>query len=178
MWGETFRRLFYKPLAYTNRRLDYQFAYQQGPGEDWQDISLIIYWGNKPIAIWPLSFSIKDGRRMLTSQGLPVWPPVFVENCPSTSRKRISKDCQNVANAISVDSQLNLWESGKSFDESLGMSDWHIESMARDASCQLRHEMYLDLRQTMMNIKGIFEKVLICSSYQAHECRLSMCLTQ
>jgi len=99
--------------------LDYQIAYQQGPSEDWQDISLIIYWGNKPIALWPLSFSIKDARHMLTSQGLPVLPPVFVENCPSTSRKRIVKDCQNVANAISVDSQLNSWESGESFAESL-----------------------------------------------------------
>ena len=158
MWGETFSRLFYKPLAYTNRRLDYQFAYQQGPGEDWQDISLIIYWGNKPTALWPLSFLIKDGRRMLTSQGLPVLPPVFVENCPSTSRTRIVKNCQNVANAISVNSQLNSWESAESFDESLGMSDWHIESMAREASCQLRHELYLDLRQTTVETKRHFRK--------------------
>lgn len=158
LWEETFGKLSYKPVVYSNASLDYQLAYQSGHGGDWQDISLIIYWDNKPAALWPLSYSYKDGQSKLTSQGLSVLPPVFVADCPVISRKRIVKSCQDLANAISVEAEMSLWVSGESFDESLGMSDWHIESMMRDSSCQLRHELYLDLCPDLAEIKRNFRK--------------------
>lgn len=158
LWEETFGRLSYKPVVYSNSSLDYQFAYQSGHGGDWQDISLVLYWDNKPVALWPLSYSFKDGQSKLTSQGLPVFPPVFVADCPAISRKRIIKSCLDLANAISAEAEMGSWVSGESFDESLGMSDWHIESMMRDASCQLRHELYLDLRPDLAEIKRNFRK--------------------
>lgn len=158
LWEESFGRLSYKPVAYSNASLDYQFAYQQGHGGRWRDISLIIYWDNKPTALWPLSFSIKDGQSMLTSQGLPVLPPIFVTDCPSISRKRITKICLDLANAISVAAKLDSWESGESFDDSVGMSYWHVESMRRGAVCNLHHELYLDLRPDIAEIKRNFRR--------------------
>jgi FemAB family protein len=158
LWEETFARLLYKPVAYSSGSLNYQLAYQSGHGGDWQDISLIIYWDNKPVALWPLSYSIKDGQSKLTSHGLPVLPPAFVADCPAISRKRIVKSCQDLANAIADEAEISSWMSGESFDESLGMSDWHIESMMRDASCQLRHDLYLDLRPELAEIKRNFRK--------------------
>lgn len=158
LWEESFGRLSYKPLAYSNASLDYLFAYQQGHGGSWRDISLIIYWDNKPTALWPLSFSIKDGQSMLTSQGLPVLPPIFVTDCPSISRKRITKICLDLANAISVAAKLDSWESGESFDDSVGMSYWHVQSMRRGAVCNLHHELYLDLRPDLAEIKRNFRR--------------------
>lgn len=158
LWEETFSRLSYKSEAYSNASLDYQFAYQCGHGGDWQDMSLIICWDNKPAALWPLSFSFKDGQPMLTSQGRAVFPPIFVVDCPVISRKRIIKTCLDLANSISIASKINAWESSESFANSVGMSDWHIESMARDTVCNLRHELFLDLRPDIAEIKKTFRK--------------------
>ena len=63
-----------------------------------------------------------------------------------------------MANAIAIKAGLNSWESSESFNQSLGMSDWHIESMRRDATCQISHELYLDLRQDMVEIKKNIRK--------------------
>lgn len=158
LWEQIFNNLPYKPVTYSNASLDYQFAYQRGHGGNWEDISLIIYWDNKPTALWPLSFSIKEGQSMLTSQGAPVLPPIFVADCPAISRKRITKHCLGIANSISIASKINSWESGESYVNSIGMSDWHIESMARGAICNLRHELFLDLRPDIAEIKKTFRK--------------------
>lgn len=158
LWEATFARLPYKPVAYSNVSLDYQLAYQCGHGGDWQDMSFIIYWDNRPVALWPLSISTKDGESKLTSQGLPVLPPLFVPDCPSVSRKRIIKSCQDFANSVTIGRGISSWESSESFSNSVGMSDWHIEAMGRDAICNLRHELYLDLRPDMVEIKATFRK--------------------
>jgi FemAB family protein len=158
LWEETFSRLTYKPVAYSNASIDYQLAYQCGHGGDWQDISLVIHWDNKPVALWPLSFSIKDGQSQLTSHGAPVLPPIFVADCPLTSRKNIIKSCLGIANAVAAAAKLSTWESCESFVESVGMSEWHVQSMARHAACALRHELYQDLRPDIAEIKRTFRK--------------------
>jgi len=158
LWDETFSRLSYKSVAYTNASLDYQLAYQTGHGGNWQDISLIIFGDNKPEAIWPLSVSIKEGVAQLTSQGLPVLPPLFIAESPLITRKRIIKACLILANNIAIIRKISTWESGESFSNSIGMSEWHVQSMARDSLCHLVHELYLDLGLDIAEIKRNFRK--------------------
>jgi|CXWL01.1.fsa_nt_gi FemAB family protein len=153
LWDATLEEMTYIPVAYTNASIDYQLAYQQGHGGEWWDISMIVFWDNKPSAIWPLSFSLKDGKGNLSSHGLPVTPPQVAPAWPVTSRKRIAKSCLDLAEAIAKAAQLGVWSSAESFSESMGLSDWHTEAMARDAECAVRHELFLDLRSDMAEIK-------------------------
>jgi FemAB family protein len=158
LWDQIFNSLPYRPLAYSNASIDYQFAYQCGHGGSWEDISLIIYWNKKPAALWPLSFSIKDGQPKLTSHGAPVLPPLFVDDCPSISRKHITKSCLDIADSISNLKKICSWESSESNVNAIGMSEWHIESMSRGAVCHLRHDLFLDLRPDLTEIKKKFRK--------------------
>lgn len=157
-WNAILEKISYIPVSHTNASIDYQLAYQQGHGGEWWDISLIVYWDGKPSALWPLSFSIKDGKSNLSSHGLPVMSPRFVVSCPEISRKRIAKSCLDIAKAITKAASINKWVSGESFSESIGMSDWHAEAMARDAECAVSHELFLDLRPDMADIKRNFRK--------------------
>jgi hypothetical protein len=50
-WDATLEKMTYIPVAYTNASIDYQLAYQQGHGGEWWDISMIVYWDNKPITL-------------------------------------------------------------------------------------------------------------------------------
>jgi len=152
-WDATLEKMTYIPVAYTNASIDYHLAYQQGHGGEWWDISMIVYWDNKPTALWPLSFSVKDGKGSLSSHGMPVIPPQVSPACPVTSRKRVMKSCLDVAEAIAKAAQLGVWSSAESFSESMGLSDWHIEAMAREAECAVRHDLFLDLRLDMAEIK-------------------------
>jgi len=158
LWEETFNKLLYKPVAYSNWSLDYQFAYQCGHGGQWRDISFIIFWGNKPTALWPLCLSHTEGQFKLTSQGLPVLPPIFIAECPIISRKRITKSCLNLAREIAIAADLKSWESGESFVDSIALSDWHTQSMAKDVVCDLRHELYVNLQLDISEIKSNFRK--------------------
>ncbi len=152
-WDATLAQLSYIPVTYTHASIDYQLAYQQGHGGEWWDISMIVFWDNKPSAIWPLSFSLKEGKGNLSSHGLPVVPPQVVPACVVSSRKRIGKGCLDLADAIAKAAELGKWSSAESFSESIGLSDWHTDAMARDAGCAVRHDLFLDLRPDMTEIK-------------------------
>lgn len=152
-WDSALEEMTYIPVAYTNASIDYQLAYQQGHGGEWWDISMMVFWDNKPSAVWPLSFSLKNGKGSLSSHGLPVIPPQVTPGCAVTSRKRIARSCLDLADAIAKAAQLGAWSSAESFSESMGLSDWHIESMTRDAACAVRHDLFLDLCPDMAEIK-------------------------
>jgi len=158
LWEETFNRLSYKPVVYSNASLDYQLAYQHGHGGTWHDLSTVIFWDKKPVALWPLSISIKENTAKITSQGLPVMAPIFVADSPIISRKRIIKVCLELADTLAIAHNISEWESGESFSNSIGMSQWHIQSMARDSLCHLFHELYIDLGLDIAEIKRNFRK--------------------
>ncbi len=157
-WMDTLSRCSYLPVMYTNSSIDFQLAYQRGHGGDWNDLSLIIYWDNKSVAVWPFSLAKKDGNSILNSHGLAMLPPLFSANCPISCRKRINKSCLDLSNAIATIEGIRSWESGESFNDTNGLSDWHTESMTRHATCIICHELFLDLRPDMVEIKRNFRK--------------------
>lgn len=157
-WSETLGRCAYVPVMYTNSSIEFQWAYQRGHGGNWEDLSLLIYWDNKPMAIWPLSMAHKVGRAIFNSHGLAMLPPIFSADCPTPSRKRITKSCLDLADAIASTVGLEWWESAELFSDTNALSDWHVEAMARRATCNMLHELFLDLRPGMAEIKRNFRK--------------------
>ena len=157
-WTEVLLNCAYVPVLYTNSSIEYLWAYQRGHGGDWQDLSLIIFWDNKPAALWPISVALKDGQIILGSHGLPILPPLLIADCQPASCKRITKSCMALADVIAKTIGSELWESAESFEDSIGLSDWHAEAMARGATCAIQHELFLDLRPGMIEIKRHFRK--------------------
>lgn len=158
VWAETHLKSTFAPFAYTNASIDFQWEYQKGHGGEWNDLSLIIYWESKPVAIWPLSVAIKDGIGIFNSHGQPVLPPLFTTDCSNSLRKRITKNCLDLADSIAKSIGVDTWESAESFNESIGLSNWHSEAMSRDATCSFHHEVFLDLSKDISQIKNNFRK--------------------
>ena len=158
LWSEVLGRASYVPVLYTSSSMDFQLAYQRGHGGEWQDISIVINWNGNSVAVWPLSLSIIDGVTFISSHGLPVNPPLFTEDCLVVSRKRITKICINIADTIAIKMGVSMWESTESFVNKDGFSDWHIEAMSRDVSCSVTHDSFINLQQSMAEIKRGFRK--------------------
>jgi FemAB family protein len=158
VWDEVFKNLEYKPVSYTNSSLDYRLAYHSGLGENLKDLSVIIFVDNAPVALWPLSILVSDGVASISSMGHRVLPPLFVAECNFTARKNIVKSCIDFANKIARENKIYQWESGESFNNSIGLSPWHIQSLRMASACSFLHELYVDLRPAISEIKNKFRK--------------------
>lgn len=158
IWDAAAHHAAYFPVDYTPLNIDFRWAYQRGHGGDWDDISMIVHGNGNPVAIWPLSLSKKSDVWTLSSHGLPVNPPLFAAEYTKTSRKRITKACLNIADAIARENGITTWRSAEPFLDSGEFGNWHIESMSRGARCSIKHEMFIDLHQSMAEIKQGFRK--------------------
>ena len=52
----------YVPLQYKPGFLKYQEAYFKDVYEGFEDISMVLYRGGRPVGIWPVSIYLKDGK--------------------------------------------------------------------------------------------------------------------
>jgi len=159
-WDATLEQMPYIPVTYTNARIDYQLAYQQGHGGDWWDLSLVLIHDLRPCGVWPLTFSIKDGTPAMTSYGGPVLPPLFVDGLLEKTRKTLVKGCLDLIESLCRAGGVLKYESGESFQGAsrAGVSDWHDQSMRLGACALLRHEMFVDLSMSLQDLKSRFRK--------------------
>jgi len=158
LWLETYDCMAYQSVQYLSSSIDYQLAYQQGHGGEWQDISCVIYSDKRPVALWPLTLSQRDGTADLSSQGRPVLPPAFVEGCPAKTRKRVTASCLKLANQLAKELGLKSWISASQFEAKYALSHWHLMAMNGGATCEVRHEILVDLSLTFAQIKSSFRK--------------------
>jgi FemAB family protein len=159
-WDETLEALTHIPVSYSHAGIDYQLAYQRGNGGDWWDISIILHHDMRPCGVWPLSFSIKGSDVEITSQGLPVVPPLFVKELTNKARKNLVKGCLNLLREFCRACEVSKCEFAESFSgqSELGLSEWHIQCMSAGASINLRHELFVDLSLELAEIKARFRR--------------------
>ena len=157
-WTDTLGSCHYVPVMYTNASIEFQLACQRSNDGEGKDLSLLIYWDKKPTAVWPINLADKKVDVTPNSCILTMLPPIFSSNCPASSSKQITKKCLDLAKAIASSIGVDSWESAESFDDTNGLSNWHAESMARGSVCSVRHDLFLDLRLDMVEIKRNFRK--------------------
>ena len=158
LWQTTYARLPFRAVNYLASALDYQLVYQRGHGGQWQEASCVLRWNNKAVAIWPLTISERDGVPVLSSQGMPVMPPLFVAECPAVTRKKYTADCLRIANRLASRLELSKWYSAPAFLDRADLDEWQLAAMGQGAQCAVRHELYVDLRLTLAEIKSGFRK--------------------
>jgi FemAB family protein len=158
LWLGTYVRLPFRSANLLPSALDYQLAYQRGQGGDWHDISCVLCWNNQAVALWPLSISERSGVSLLSTQGMPVTQPIFVAECPASTRKKYTVECLSLAERLADRLGLNKWRSMPLFVGGYELDDWHIEAMGRGAKCAVRHELYIDLRMALSDIKSGFRR--------------------
>lgn len=158
LWNSTYAELAFRPVNYLASSLDYQLAYQRGHGGDWQDISCVLCANGKTIGLWPLTLSKRNGIPMLSSQGMPVMQPVFVEGCQASVRKKYSVACLGVAQRLAGMLDISNWQSESAFVGFHDVSDWQLAVMDAGGRCSVRHDLYVDLSLELSEIKARFRR--------------------
>lgn len=158
LWEAVFERLPYESTSYLSSTIDYQLEYQRGHGGNWDDFSCVIFWGKNPIALWPITISVKDEVVNLSSQGRKLLPPIFVEDSPNKTKKSVSKSVLDLINFVSDEIGLQKLESSSAFDGSQSLNDWHALLMMSGAECSVQHSLCVDLSLPIEKIKSFFRK--------------------
>ena len=162
LWEYLLMDCSYQPISYSHQSIDFQLAYQKGHGGDWEDLSVIILWDNKPGALWPLSVSRKEGRIFISSHGQPILPPFFLNNINNKIQKQINKNCLDIVEILGIELGIDTFESNYSYNGWNSMSNWHTQSMKRGATCYSLHELFIDLQLELNDIRSNFR-----SSYKS-----------
>jgi FemAB family protein len=157
-WEMAYDRLAFRPTSYMASSLDYQLAYQRGHGGDWQDASCILLCNQKAVAIWPVSLAELEGAGVLSAQGLPIMPPLFVADCPVPTRKKYTTACMRIASHLAARLGLNEWRSSLALVEYANIDDWQLAAVRNGARCVVRHELYVDLSLSLAEIKSGFRR--------------------
>lgn len=160
-WDQSLIQLNFIPVAYSNDEIDYQLAYMQGGGAICEDISLLLFNDNRPCGLWPLCVSVLEGTTTINSYlhyGQFVIPPLFFKNTPDKTKKTITKKCLDLVDALCRSLQLNTWQSGESFVDEVGMSEWYEQSLGLGGAVTLKHELFVNLKPEMMKVKGKFRR--------------------
>jgi FemAB family protein len=161
VWDKTLARLSFAPVPYSQHELNYQLAYIKGGGVECEDISLVLFHDNRPCGIWPLCYAQHKEGAVLSSYlhyGQLMLPPLFVAGLAEKTKKALTKRCIDLIEALCKDLHILEWHSAEPFNAEIGLSNWYEESLIRGGSSTLRHELFVDLSPSMIDIKSKFRK--------------------
>lgn len=159
LWADTCARLDYIPVDYSAHMIDYQLAYWSGNGHPTEDASVVLLQDKQPCAVWPLSLrhDPAQGARLGSSGGM-LLPPLFVAGLGQKTIKRMTTGCLEAVQSLCKISGQTDGESGIGFADCLGLGEWQHQWLAGGASASLSHQMFVDLKPTLAEIKSGFRK--------------------
>lgn len=158
VWKATLAACDYVPVSYTFESMAYQLSYLRSGGADCGDVSLIWHWNGTPCGVWPLSFTVAGEETSLHSHGSPILPPLFAAGTPASVCKRLCRASLDLVDRMSGKSGSRAPIASTPFLDRSGLGDWHDEWMRRGAECQVTHQLFLDLRPELAEIKSGFRK--------------------
>lgn len=110
-WDDFLDQLSYSPITYSSQELDYQKLYREEQGFLDKDLSLIISYSNKNVAITSFSLLVKNNQSILSSFGLPVLPPIFLDDTDKNLKENITKLIFSLLKEITFKFQIKQWKS-------------------------------------------------------------------
>lgn len=158
-WQTTLSRLAYAPVDYSSAMIDYQIEYWTGNGVACKDISLLLFHDHRVCGLWPLSLTgQEDGTWRVGSNGAALRSPLFVSGLPQKSVKSLTANCLAFARKLGLTSGSSQLEMVEAFVDTPGLSEWYGRLMEEGACVTVRHDLFLDLSKTMVEIKAGFRK--------------------
>jgi FemAB family protein len=124
---------------------------------------LIVFVGNgETKSFWRLDLSEIDGHLRLGTEATQVLAPIYSKSCHLKFKKKINKTCIAIAQTISEKYVLGDWCSADYGPKAPGITSWHLLLRNRDADCEIKYDMYVNLGMEVSEIKATFR-----SSYKS-----------
>lgn len=159
-WQAVWDGLAYQPRAYERAELAYQRSCFRQEGRPQQVLDLVLCNDGQPCGLFPLMLDGLDPAS-LSSDGGRLLAPLFL---PGLADKTVKRLCSRLLELLR-DPQLHPAEAPLDFTlpgqpdrGDAALSEWQLQLMALGARPRLRHELYVDLRPPLAEIRAGFRK--------------------
>lgn len=145
------------PCEYVPSMVAYQTAYMEEHSDSLKALNAIIYYDDKPIALWPLNIYQREGVWAIGSNAVPVLPPLLVDSISPKLEKLVSRYALAQLTHICEQIGLTEWQ-GSEILRNGKSSNWHKMIMETGASIKVHHELFVDLERDLSVIKSNFRR--------------------
>lgn len=160
-WSEILQREYNVPSFYLENEVDYQTAVFKYLSESSTDISVILYYDGSPCGVWPLVFDIRDKEpiKSINNQyGGIVLPPLFTQNFPKKSERKVIKSCIEFLNNLLKVNRGECWRTNDALLDG-NVSQWYQISLEKGAMLdKVCYEMHLELSKPIDEIRKYIRK--------------------
>lgn len=149
------------PTYYMAHLVNYQSAVFKSSSKELINISLVLFNDKKVCGVWPLFLDLNNEEpiKSINDQfGGIVVPPLFVDELPKKSQRRIIKSCMQFLNNLVRLKEGSTWRTSE-FSGRADISQWHQIALENDALLdRVNYELYVDLTLGMEKIRGFIRK--------------------
>lgn len=157
-WNRACSNLEFISVDYLESNIEYYIEYGRSEGASVTDLSCVLYYANRPVAIWLICLYSAGESGSLKSPGSHLKPPKFLPGVSKKISGRLSKACYRFAILMSKElGQRSLVSLVDSFDCD-EITAWHVYAMQKKAVCHTKLSAYIDLNQTLGDILASFRK--------------------
>ncbi len=160
-WSDLVNQISEVPTCYLEHYVSYQSIVFKYTSENLIDISLVIFNDNKICAVWPLFLDPgkKEPIKSINDQyGGIVIPPLFIENFPKKSQRRIIKSCIRFLNSLLSISRGKIWRASE-LTANITLSQWYQLCLEKGAVLdKVCYELYADLSMPIDKIRLFIRK--------------------
>lgn len=147
-------REVYVPLQFKPGFIDYQKKYFEDVYDTYEDISMVLYRGGKPVGIWPLCVFIKDERIVFGTAGGALMGPILVYLPKAEAQRKVIENILLViVNILKENGGGNITCCETIIDN--GASQWTKKLMEHGAKVlETRWQAFVDLSLTTEEIQS------------------------
>lgn len=152
----------YVPFHYLQRWKAFDSAHLASSGSFTTNMLIVFVENGETKSCWRLDLSEIDGRLRLGTKATHVLAPIFSNECTAKYKKKITKSCIDIAQAVSEKNAVAQWCSADCGPTATGVSSWHTLLRKQGKDCHVKYDMYVNLGLEMSEIKASFR-----SSYKS-----------
>lgn len=149
-WGKVISCSPFVPEYYVKSLVDYYATYFEGA-----NLSFLIVEDNTPIALFPLFIHEKNEKFCLSLNGQSLMPPLFIEDIPKKSKKRVEKNIVDtillIANELKVE-KIEFAEPNKF------LTSWYLYWLERAEKDFATYKLAINLQKSIEDIRLDFRK--------------------
>jgi len=161
IWNDVIKQGRNVPFYYIELEVDYQTVVFKYLSDSSTDISLVLFHNKLPCGVWPLVLDINDKEpiRSINNQyGGVVLPPLFIENFPKKSQRRVVKSCIEFLNKLLDISGGECWRTDEAALDG-DVSQWCQIALEKGGMLdKVSYMMRLDLSMSIEEIRKYIRK--------------------
>lgn len=161
-WSDGVNQISEVPTHYLEHWVNYQLSVSKFLSKNLIDISLVLYNDNKFCGVWPI-FLDRGKKEPIRSSindqfGGIVVPPLFINNLPKKTERRIIKSCIRFLNSLLIESKGKFWRASE-LSANTNVSQWYQLCLENGAVLdKVGYELYVDLSLSIEKIRSSIRK--------------------